>query len=184
MIVRAQLQQSGVKQDLITATLQHGAFEVVVENHSRLAGPSLKRMHVAAQEVLHGLIEEELQKQGSRIRQRHYEAGQGTLGAAHRHVAEVRPIDLRLLARKHLELQEGLAALWTQAGNHSAQLHDAAAVAAIANHRVEARGTQAWMLFQSVANKLGVGIDDGCPQRLRAVETLRLDGVANGIGMY
>ena len=109
VIVRAQLDQAGMEQNLIAAPFQHGALEIVVENHARLAGPGFKRMHVAAQEVLHRLIEEELQIQSARIGQRHHEAGQGALGAAHHHVAEVRPIDLPLLAWKDLQLQKRLA---------------------------------------------------------------------------
>ena len=34
--MRAQLDQPGVKLDLIAVALQHGAFEIVVKNHSRL----------------------------------------------------------------------------------------------------------------------------------------------------
>ena len=59
--MRAQLDQPGMKLDLIAAALQHCTLEVVVKNYTRLPVPILKRMHVAAQEVLHGLIEEELQ---------------------------------------------------------------------------------------------------------------------------
>ena len=65
MIVRAQLDQPRMKLDLIAAALQYGTFEIVVKNDTRLAGPGLKRMHVAAQEVLHGLIEEEFQIQSA-----------------------------------------------------------------------------------------------------------------------
>ena len=138
-------------------------------------------MHVAAQEILHGLIEEELQIQSSGIRQRHHEAGQSSLGAAHHHVPEVSPVDLRLLAGKRLELQERFAALRTQAGNGAPQLHYAAAVAAVANHLVNARGAKARMLIESVANELDVGIDDGCSQRLGAFEAFALNRIANGV---
>jgi hypothetical protein len=138
-------------------------------------------MHVAAQEVLHALIEEELQVQSSRIRLRHHEAGQSSLGAAHHHLSEVSPIDLRLLAGERLELQERLAALRTQAGNGAPQLHDAAAIAAVANHLVDARGAQARMLIESVTNELHVGIDDGCSERLGAFEAFALNRVANGV---
>ena len=138
-------------------------------------------MHVAAQEVLHGLIEEELQKQSSGIRQRHHEAGQGSLGAAHHHVPEVSPIDLPLLARKRLELQEWFAALRTQTGNGTPQLHHAAAISAVANHLVDARGAQARMLIESLANELDVGIGDGCSQRLGASEAFALNRIANGV---
>ena len=48
---------------------------------------------------------------------------------------------------------------------------------------MDSRGAQARMVFQSETNELRVRIDDGCPQRQSAGETLRLDGLANGIRM-
>lgn len=77
-------------------------------------------MNVTAQEVLHCLIEKELQIQGSRVRQRHHEAGQGPLGTAHHHMAEVGPIDLPLLPGKGLQLEERFVLLRTQAGDGAA----------------------------------------------------------------
>jgi hypothetical protein len=71
--------------------------------------------------------------------------------------------------------------LWAQAGNGAPQLHDAAAVAAVANHLVDARSAQARMLVEGVADKLDVGIDDGCSQRLGASEAFALNRVANGV---
>ena len=94
---------------------------------------------------------------------------------------KVSPIDLRLLAGKRLELQERFAALRTQAGNGTPQLHHAAAVAAVANHLVDARGAQARMLIESVANELHVGIDDGHSQRLGVGEAFALNRMANGV---
>src|SRR5438105_14406566 len=95
----------------------------------------------------------------------------------------MRPIDLGLLSGKHVKLQERFASLRAQAGNGAAQLHDASAVPAITNHLVNACGTQSGMLFQNEANKSDVGIDDRRPQRLRALETLALDGLPYGVGM-
>ncbi len=69
VIVGAQLHQSRVEVDLIATPLQYGAAQIVVENDPRLARPGLKGMDVASQEVLHGLIEEELQIQRPRVGQ-------------------------------------------------------------------------------------------------------------------
>jgi len=138
-------------------------------------------MHVAAQEILHGWIEKELQIQSSGIRQRHHEAGPSSLGASYHYVPKVSPVDLRLLAGKGLQLQERLAALWAQAGHGTPQLHHAAAVAAVANHLVDARGAQAGMWIEGVANELHVGIDDGYPQRLGVPEAFALQCIANGV---
>src|SRR5580700_5489704 len=96
---------------------------------------------------------------------------------------KVSPVNLRLLAGKRLELQERFAARRTQAGNRAPQLHHAAAVAAVANHLVDARGAQARMLIESVTNELDVGIDDGYSQRLGVVEAFALDRVANSVWM-
>src|SRR5437763_9183715 len=75
VIMRAQLQQARMKVDLIAAALQHGAAEIVIEDDAGLSAPLLKRVHMAAQKVLHGLIEEKLQIQGSRVRQCDHETG-------------------------------------------------------------------------------------------------------------
>ena len=49
--------------NLVAAALQHGTAKIVIENHTGLPAPLLKGMDMPAQEVLHGLIEEELQVQ-------------------------------------------------------------------------------------------------------------------------
>ena len=64
-------------------------------------------MHVVAQEILCDLIEEELQIQSAGIRQGG-EARQSVACAPHHHVAEMRPIDLRLLAGKSAQTKERL----------------------------------------------------------------------------
>src|SRR5450631_2808454 len=77
VIVRAKVDEARMKQDVTAAALEDRAFEIVVKNHARLAGPGFKRMHVTAQKVLRRLIKEELQVQGSGIRQRRHETRQG-----------------------------------------------------------------------------------------------------------
>ena len=52
---------------------------------------------MATQKILHGLIEEKLQIQRARIRQRGHKARQGTACAADGDLAEVGPVHLRLL---------------------------------------------------------------------------------------
>src|SRR4029079_16213743 len=109
VIMRAQLQQARMKVDLITAPLQHGAAEVVIEDDAGLPTPVLKRVHMAAQKVLHPLIEEKLQIEGSRVRQCDHQAGQSAARAAHGDLPEVGPVDLGLLSRKRLQAQESFA---------------------------------------------------------------------------
>jgi hypothetical protein len=51
---------------------------------------------MAAQKVFRGLVEEELQIQGARVRQRYQKAGQSAAGATDHEMAEVSPVHLRL----------------------------------------------------------------------------------------
>ena len=62
-----QIQQTGVKVDVIAAPLEHGTFEIVIENHARRTGEVLKGMDVAAKNILHLLIEEKLQVERPRM---------------------------------------------------------------------------------------------------------------------
>jgi hypothetical protein len=82
-----------------------------------------------------------------------------------------------------LEFQKRFPVPRTQAGHGAAQLHDAAAIAAVANHLIDARAAEPWMLFQCEANERGIGIDNERSQWLRAFEPLAFDGVANSVGM-
>src|SRR5215472_6866220 len=159
VVMGAQLDQARVEENVCAAAFQHSRLEVVVENGARLSVPSLEGMHVTAQKVLGALIEEELEIDGARIRQRHHKTGKSALRAADADMAEVSPIDLPLLAGKHVELQKRFANLRTQAGHRAAQLHDAAGVAAVADHLVDAGGAQARMLIESLADELGIGMD-------------------------
>ena len=84
VIVGAQLQQPRIKVDLVAAAFQYGTFEVVIENHRRLAAPRLKGIDMAAQEILSRLAEEELKVQRPRVGQRDRKAGQLAAGAAGR----------------------------------------------------------------------------------------------------
>src|SRR3989442_1098153 len=95
----------------------------------------------------------------------------------------MRPINLRLLAGKRLELQKCLTPLRTQSGNSTAQLNNASAVAAVVNHVIDASRAQLGMLLQGQTNEPDVGIGDGGAQRLRAFETLTFDGVAHRVRM-
>ena len=55
---------------------------------------------MTAEKVLQSLIEEELQKQGARVRQRQYETGQPAAGLTHPDFPEVRPVGLGFLTGK------------------------------------------------------------------------------------
>src|SRR5690242_18211652 len=150
-----------MEMNLIAAALQHSAFEIVVEDDARLSAPVLKCMHMAAQEVLRSLIEEELQIEGPRVGQRHYEARQGASCPAYRDLAEVSPIHLSLVAGKRLQAQESFARGRTQASHGAPELNDAAGIATIPDHLVNARGAQPRVLIQGLADERQIRIQDG-----------------------
>jgi hypothetical protein len=77
---------------------------------------------MAAKEVLHALVEKELQIQRSRPGKRDHEAGQAATGSAYGDFAEMRPVDLSLLGLKHVQAQERLHSPGAQIGNDAAQL--------------------------------------------------------------
>lgn len=159
MVVRAQFEQARMKENPRTAPLQYGTAKIVIENHAGLAGPGLKGMDMATQKVFHRLIEEELQIQRPRVGQRHHEAGKRTAGAAHHHLAEVRPIDLRLFAGKHPQPEKRLTQMRTQPGHCAPRLHHAAGVTAIPRHVVDPRRAQAGMLVQCLADERCIRIN-------------------------
>ena len=171
----AEFDQPRIEQNVAAPPLQHGRFEVVVEQDTRLSLPCLKGVHMAAQKVFRRLVEEELQIQGARVRQRHDEAGQSAAGAADHDVAEVCPVDLGLLARQMRPDAGTARGSGTQTCHRAPQLDDAAAVTAIANHVVDAGRAQTRMLLQCLRMKPRYGSTMDGRTGCAATEALRFD---------
>ena len=94
VIVGRELEQARMKADLIAVALQHRASKIVVEHDSGNPAPVGERIDVTAEKVLQRLVEEELQKQGARVRQGQHETGQPAAGGADPDFSEVRPVGL------------------------------------------------------------------------------------------
>src|SRR5215475_11046472 len=73
--------------------------------------------------------------------------------------------------------------LRAQPGHRAPQLLDAAGVAPIPDHLINACGAQPWMLIQHLTHKRQIGIDNGRPQRLGVLETLHFNGAPHRVGM-
>ena len=97
---------------------------------------------------------------------------------------KVGPVHLCLLGGKYLQSKKSFVRLWAQTGHGTAQLLDTAGVAAIANHLIEARGAQAWMLLQYLAHKRQIRIDNGRPQRFGVLEAFHFNGAPHGVGVH
>lgn len=181
MIVRRQFQQPRVEMNLVAAAFQHRTAKIVIQDDPGRSGPGLKGAPMAAQEILHRLIEKELQIQRPRPGQGDHKAGELAPGPADPDGAKVRPVHLGLLGGKNLQSEEGLVGVRAQPGDDAPQLLDTAGVATIADHLVDARGAQAWMLLQHLAHKRQIRIDNGGPQRLGAVEAFHFNGAPYGV---
>jgi hypothetical protein len=153
VIVSAQFQQTGMEVDLVAAPFQHGTAKIVMKNHTRLARPGLKGVNVATQEVLHALIEEELQIKRPRVGKGDDKAGKTSAGATDHDFSEVCPIDLRLLGWKHMQAQERFWPTGSQIGHSAPQLDDTALVAALAEHLIDTGGAQPGILVQRLADE-------------------------------
>ena len=138
---------------------------------------------MTAQEVLHRLIEEELQIERSRPGQGHHEAAQRALCTAHHHRAKRRPVDLRLLTTEDLQTQKRLVLLRAQTRHRTAQIPHTSPVTTIAKHLLQTSGAQTRMGFQRLADEPNIGIEFRRTQLLGTMKTVYLDGPLHGIGM-
>src|ERR1700730_4243913 len=158
-------------------------FQVVIQDDPGRSGPGIKSAHMTAQEVLRRLVEKELQIQRPRPGQGHHKAGELAFGPADHDGAKVRPVNLGLLRRENLQSQEGFVWLRAQTGDDAPQLFDAASVAAIPDHLVDARSAQPRILLQGLAHKREIRIDHGRPQRLGVLKEFYLNGAPYGVGV-
>ena len=153
--------------DGVANALEHGALQVVVQQHPGHAAEGSKCQHVATQEAVHAGVQAEAQEDAARVAQHHHEGHQGPLGAAHHDVAEVAPVHLRLLARQRAQAQVGLGGrARAVAGHEVAEVVGPTAVAALSHHGVQAAGGQRGELGQRVADEGQVEVDLAGPQWL------------------
>ena len=71
--------------------------------------------------------------------------------AAHHDRAKRRPVDLCLFSNEDMKTQKSFLRPWTQTGNNTPQLNNAAGVAAFRQHPEQTRGAQPRMLLQRLA---------------------------------
>ena len=121
---------------------------------------------MAAQEAVHARVEEEAQEDAPRVAQHHDEGHQRAARPADVQVAEVGPVDLRLLAGQRAQAQVRLGGRpRAQAGDDVAKVLAAAAVAALADHGVQPCGGERRELGQRREDEGAVRIDPARAQR-------------------
>jgi hypothetical protein len=164
--VRSQVEERRVESDRAPSALQHRAFDVVIEQDARNAAEKVECFDMAAQEAGHGGAEIEAQEDLARPAQHHDEGEKGPTGLTDRHLAEVPPIDLPLLARQRPQAQEGLGRrAGTVTGDDRAEVVRGAGIASRLDHRMEPTGTQPRVLPKRLDDEGDVGIDHRRPRR-------------------
>ncbi len=168
--------------DVIAGALEDDTLEIVVEDLARHAAERLEGEDVAAHETLERLVEREPRVDRTRPRKHHHEAGQAPLRRADLDLAEVSPVDLRLLAGQRLEPQERFGALRPNAADVAAQLHHRARIATRADHLEDARRAQSRVVVEDLADEPLVRVEHRRANlRPRAHEPVGLDRVADGV---
>jgi hypothetical protein len=125
--------------------LEDGALQVVVEKDTRHTAEVGEGLHVPGHEERHRRARRESQEQPARVAEHHDEGPQRTLGAADLELAEVRPVDLGLLARHRPQPLESLRRFSrAKAADEAPEMIGPAGVAALFDHdeqpaRAEAR---------------------------------------------
>ena len=150
--------------DRLAAAFEHGRAEIIVQRNAGHALKGGKGGDMAAQEIVHALIQIEAQKKLAAEAQHHDEGHQRAFGATDREIAEVTPVDLTLFTWQRLQAQVGLG--WptrSQLRDMGAKLTGAAGVAARLGHTEQARGTQGRVLRQRLEDQRVKGVDDRRP---------------------
>jgi hypothetical protein len=119
VVVTTEFEKSRIKEDRVAAAFQHDAFEIVVKGDARSSRLGLKRMDVPAQEVFHGLVEEKLQVESTRVRKGNQKAGKTPACTANLNFAEMGLVSLRLLSGKQAQSQKRFPSHRTQARHHA-----------------------------------------------------------------
>jgi hypothetical protein len=181
MIMGAQIQEPGMKADGVAPAFHHRTAKVVIQQDSGQTGPVSKGMHVATQEALHALIEEELEVERPRVGERYHETGKPPAGSTDGHLPKMSPIDLALFPSKCAQAKKGFLVSRAQTGDYPSQLDYAARVTAIPDHLVDPGGQQARIFFQRFSNEPHIGICYTGAQRLGVAEAFCLYGVTDPV---
>ena len=183
VIVAGELEQAGMKLHRGAAAVEHGAAEIVVHEVAGDATERVEGVDVSAEEALERLVEGEERGERARVAEDHDETGDRACAVSDADLAEGAPVDLRLLADQSDDAAvDGAAGLGAEATHEAADLRDGAGIPALAQHLVDARGAQAGVLGQGLADERQIRVEGAGPAEA-AVHASRfvLDRGADGL---
>jgi hypothetical protein len=162
VVVGRQLEQGGMEADRVAGALEHGALEVVVEQHARDAAEEVEGVDVPANEARHRRAQVEAQEDLATPRQHHHEGPQHPRAHADADLAEV----LSLLAGQRAQPQVRLGRRTGTVARHDrAEVIGPARVAASLDHLEEPAGAQARVLPERLLDEGHVRVHHRGPQR-------------------
>ena len=165
------------------AAVEDRAAQVVVDEGAGDAAEGVEGVDVTAEEALQRLVEGEEGGDGARVAEDHDETGDRAHAVSDADLAEGAPIDLGLLGDQSNDPPvDSAGGLGPQAPHEAADLDDGAGVAALAHHLVDARGAQAGVLGEGVAEERQIRVEGAGPTHA-AVDASRLvlDRGADGL---
>ncbi len=153
-------EQCWMEADRFALAFEHGALEVVVQQHLGAAAEGGKRGGVPREEARHAGVEIKAQEDGARVAEHHDEGHQRAARAADLQMTEVRPVDLGLLAGQRAQPQVGLGGTARPQQRHAvAEVAGTAGVAARLHHAEQARRGQRREARQRLDDERRVRID-------------------------
>ena len=171
MVVRGQREDRLVEADGVADALDDGGFQIVVPDDPGTDAPSREGVHVAAQEIGHGLAVVEAQEDLARPCGGHDEAQEAALGAADLDLAEMAPVALSDFAGKRTQSHECLGH-WPgpESADDGAEMIRPAGVAALLDHLEKAAGAELGVLLEGLDHEGDVRVGDRGAQDLGGIE--------------
>jgi hypothetical protein len=157
----AQLEEHRVESNGVALALEHDDLGVVEEPLARRALEGARGAHQRAREGVDGQVDDKFGPHRPRVREHHDEEPECTRAAGDWQLADVGPVDLRLLPDQRLGAQVHLAARRrSHLGDEAAYRGHPTDEAALADHVVDPSRPQAWVLSQLLDDEVMIGLDD------------------------
>lgn len=158
--MRRQLEQTGVETNRVVITLEHGAFQVVVEQGLRDSAEEAKRSDMSLQESAHALVVKEPDVQHARVAEHHHEGRKGPLATFDLPPPEASPIYLGLFSGKGAQLKKRLGRLARpHLGDQVSKVVLPARVASLPDHPVQHARRQPGVPLEDLLDKGPIGVD-------------------------
>ena len=158
--MRGEIEQRGVEANGVARALEDDGLRVVEEPLTCAAPEERGGAHQRATQRVDAEVDDELGPHRARVREDHDEGPERPVSAGHGQRADVRPVDLRLLAGQRLDAQEHLVSRRRpRFADIAAQRANTALVAALDEHVVDARRDQPRIARQRLVDEGNVRLE-------------------------